>query len=85
MFFLPMYTQTRFSSLSWKGAAAMKTFTLKILHALATVVAALLLYGVIVVLQMPKHQPTAATGEAAAPHTATIPAVRAVRTASAQR
>lgn len=56
----------------------MKTFTLKILHKLATVVAALLLYGVIVVLQMPKYPQTTAAVEPAS-------AQRTLHTASARR
>lgn len=65
MFFVPMYTQNRITPLSWKRAANMKTFTLKILHKLATVIAALLLYGVIVMLQAPKHPHGAANAESA--------------------
>lgn len=39
----------------------MKTFTLKILSKLAAVVVALMLYGVIVILQMPRSAHAAAT------------------------
>lgn len=63
----------------------MKTFTLKILHKLATVVAALLLYGVIVVLQMPKHPQTTAAVEPASTHAPAAAAQRTLHTASARR